>query len=51
MYEWNKFQTEELRVILGDLNASLWTLPLIHGSFQQVKQQHTAALSLLTLMN
>lgn len=35
MYEWNKYQTEDLRECLGDTNASLWTLPVIHGSFQQ----------------
>ena len=35
MYEWNKYQTEDLKETLGDTNASLWTLPIIHGSFQQ----------------
>ena len=37
MYEWNKFQTDEIRSCLGDVTASLWTLPIIHGSFQQVQ--------------
>jgi hypothetical protein len=35
MYEWNKYQTEDMKETLGDTTASLWTLPIIHGSFQQ----------------
>lgn len=35
MYEWNKYQTEDMKQVLGDTTASLWTLPIIHGSFQQ----------------
>ena len=35
MYEWNKYQTEDMKETLGDVNASFWTLPIIHGSFQQ----------------
>jgi len=35
MYEWNKYQTDEIRACLGDVSASLWSLPIIHGSFQQ----------------
>ena len=36
MYEWNKYQTDDIRACLGDASACLWSLPLIHGSFQQV---------------
>lgn len=44
MYEWNKFQTDEIRSCLGDVTASLWTLPIIHGSFQQVSYDYNCKL-------
>lgn len=37
MFVWNHYLTEELADVLGE-NASFWLLPLIHGSYQQVRQ-------------
>lgn len=35
MFEWNFYQTEELKHIVGPLSAVFWVLPVIQGSFQQ----------------
>lgn len=35
MFEWNHFQTEELRAFNGNISAAYWVLPIIHGFFQQ----------------
>jgi hypothetical protein len=35
MFEWNHYQTEELRSFCGDLGSAYWILPIVHGSFQQ----------------
>ena len=35
MFEWNHFQTEEMRAFNGSLSADYWVLPIIHGFFQQ----------------
>lgn len=35
IFEWNNYQMEEFRAVIGDLSASYWVLPFIHGSFQQ----------------
>jgi hypothetical protein len=34
-FEWNYYQTYELKEILGTPLALEWVLPIIHGSFQQ----------------
>lgn len=39
MFEWNYYQTFELRSIVGIVSASQWTLPVVHGSFQQVRHR------------
>ena len=37
LFEWSRHQSQELRECLGDLSASYWVLPIIHGSYQQRK--------------
>ena len=35
MFEWNHYQTEEMRAFNGPFSADHWVLPIIHGFFQQ----------------
>jgi hypothetical protein len=35
MFEWNRYQAEEFRGVLGDLASAYWTVSVIHGSYQQ----------------
>lgn len=35
IFEWNHYQTEELRSITGDMGSCYWILPIIHGSYEQ----------------
>ena len=35
MFQWNFYQSEELRTILGPIPSEFWCLPMVHGSFQQ----------------
>ena len=35
IFEWNNYQMEEFRTLVGELSGSRWVIPIIHGSFQQ----------------
>ena len=35
MFEWNHYQTEEMRSYSRDFSAPYWVMPLIHGFFKQ----------------
>lgn len=35
MFEWNHYQIDEFRSLLGEASAWQWTMPIIHGSYQQ----------------
>lgn len=35
MFEWNRYQAEEFRGLLGEMASAYWTIPIIHGCYQQ----------------
>ena len=50
MFEWNHYQMEEFRSVLGSMSAAIWTVPCIHGSFQQKMFSIFGRTLLMTLM-